>query len=121
MSADASHTAVELPLLTATSAVQIAHTDVTLDDVWTLDLAKLDGWHCLAANSAGGAPVTGCACRPCCSSTIAGLRGIQCLVQRGHVRSKVVMSGAGEDVFEPEPGWETDEDASADEGEQSDE
>ena len=33
--------------------VQVVHTDVTLDDLWRLDLAKLDGWQCLATNTAG--------------------------------------------------------------------
>jgi len=25
----------------------VAHTDVVLDDMWTLDLVKLDGWKCV--------------------------------------------------------------------------
>ncbi|KAK9845440.1 hypothetical protein WJX81_006475 [Elliptochloris bilobata] len=33
--------------------VEVAHTDVTLDDLWCLDLAKLDGWRCVRANTAG--------------------------------------------------------------------
>ena len=32
---------------------QVAHTDVTLDDLWSLDLARLDGWRCVRANTAG--------------------------------------------------------------------
>lgn len=32
---------------------QVAHTDITLDDMWKLDLAKLDGWSCVRANTAG--------------------------------------------------------------------
>ena len=38
----------------------MAHTDISLDDVWKLDLKKLDGWQCLAANSAGLHPVGLC-------------------------------------------------------------
>ncbi len=34
-------------------AAQVEHTDVTLDDLWALDLAKLDGWRCVRANTAG--------------------------------------------------------------------
>jgi len=33
--------------------VQIAHTDVTLDDIWSLDLAKLNGWQSVSENTAG--------------------------------------------------------------------
>lgn len=32
---------------------QIAHTDISLDDVWSLDLSKLDGWRSCRENSAG--------------------------------------------------------------------
>ncbi len=27
--------------------------DVTLDDIWRLDLAKLDGWQCVQENTQG--------------------------------------------------------------------
>lgn len=33
--------------------VEISHTDVVLDDVWSLDLHRLDGWSCIKENSAG--------------------------------------------------------------------
>jgi len=33
--------------------VEIGHTDVVLDDVWSLDLNKLDGWRCVKENSVG--------------------------------------------------------------------
>ena len=33
--------------------MQISLTDVTLDDIWKLDLNKLDGWTCVKENSAG--------------------------------------------------------------------
>ena len=33
--------------------MQVAHTDVTLDDIWTLDLIKLNGWQCVKENTAG--------------------------------------------------------------------
>ena len=33
--------------------VQIAHTDVTLDDIWSLDLVKLNGWQIVGENTAG--------------------------------------------------------------------
>ena len=33
--------------------VQVAHTDVTLDDIWSLDLIKLNGWQCVKENTAG--------------------------------------------------------------------
>ena len=32
---------------------QVAHTDITLDDLWALDLSRLDGWKCLQPNTAG--------------------------------------------------------------------
>lgn len=32
---------------------QVAHTDVVLDDVWSLDLSKLDGWTCVQENTGG--------------------------------------------------------------------
>ncbi|KAL4853408.1 Kelch domain-containing protein 4 [Chlorella vulgaris] len=32
--------------------VEIGHTDIVLDDLWSLDLSKLDGWKCLKANTA---------------------------------------------------------------------
>ena len=32
---------------------QIETKDVTLDDVWSLDLAKLDSWRCVRENTAG--------------------------------------------------------------------
>jgi hypothetical protein len=31
----------------------VAHTDVTLDDLWALDLQKLSGWRCVKENTAG--------------------------------------------------------------------
>ena len=33
--------------------VEIGHTDVVLDDMWCLDLGKLDGWKCIKENSSG--------------------------------------------------------------------
>lgn len=33
--------------------LQVAHTDVVLDDIWTFDLAKLDGWKCVKENTQG--------------------------------------------------------------------
>lgn len=33
--------------------VEIGHTDVVLDDLWCLDLNKLDGWKCVKENSSG--------------------------------------------------------------------
>lgn len=33
--------------------VEIGHTDVVLDDLWCLDLNKLDGWKCMKENSGG--------------------------------------------------------------------
>jgi hypothetical protein len=35
------------------SMVQVAHTDVTLDDMWSLDLVRLDGWRSVKVNSQG--------------------------------------------------------------------
>ena len=35
------------------AGAQVAHTDITLDDLWALDLAKLDGWVCIQPNTAG--------------------------------------------------------------------
>ena len=35
------------------TVVQIALDDVSLDDMWTLDLNKLDGWHCVKENTTG--------------------------------------------------------------------
>lgn len=32
---------------------QISLSDVTLDDIWKLDLNKLDGWVCVKENTAG--------------------------------------------------------------------
>ena len=32
---------------------QVAHTDVTLDDIWSLDLIKLNGWRSIKENTAG--------------------------------------------------------------------
>lgn len=31
----------------------MAHTDVTLDDLWSLDLSKLNGWRCVKENTEG--------------------------------------------------------------------
>ena len=33
--------------------VEIGHSDVVLDDLWSLDLNKLDGWNCVKENTAG--------------------------------------------------------------------
>ena len=33
--------------------VEIGHTDVVLDDLWCVDLNKLDGWKCVKENTAG--------------------------------------------------------------------
>ena len=33
--------------------VEIGHSDVVLDDMWSVDLNKLDGWKCVKANTAG--------------------------------------------------------------------
>lgn len=32
---------------------QVESKDVTLDDIWKLDLVKLDGWTCVRENSDG--------------------------------------------------------------------
>ena len=37
----------------STLSAQIAHTDVTLDDIWSLDLVKLNGWRLVRENTAG--------------------------------------------------------------------
>lgn len=37
----------------AACAQQIESTDVPLDDLWMLDLGKLDGWRCIKENSGG--------------------------------------------------------------------
>ena len=37
-------------------AVQLVLTDVTLDDLWRLDLKKLQGWECINDNTAGPSP-----------------------------------------------------------------
>ena len=37
----------------AVAGSQVAHTDVTLDDLWLLDLQKLQGWRCVKENTAG--------------------------------------------------------------------
>jgi N-acetylneuraminic acid mutarotase len=39
-------------LYLAGGIVEVEHTDVVLDDMWALDLNKLDGWRCLRENSA---------------------------------------------------------------------
>ena len=36
---------------TLPDALQIATTDVTLDDLWRLDLSKMDGWTCIKVGS----------------------------------------------------------------------
>lgn len=33
--------------------VEIGHNDVVLDDLWSVDLNKLDGWNCVKENTAG--------------------------------------------------------------------
>lgn len=33
--------------------LQIALDDVTLDDIWCVDLNKLDGWKCVKENTSG--------------------------------------------------------------------
>lgn len=33
--------------------LQIALDDISLDDLWALDLNKLDGWRCVKENTAG--------------------------------------------------------------------
>ena len=33
--------------------VQIALDDISLDDMWALDLNKLDGWRCVKENTTG--------------------------------------------------------------------
>ena len=33
--------------------LQIELSDLTLDDLWTLDLNKCDGWKCVKENTAG--------------------------------------------------------------------
>lgn len=32
-------------------AMQITHVDIQLDDIWCLDLNKLDGWRCVKENT----------------------------------------------------------------------
>ena len=39
--------------VTLTLSSQVAHTDVTLDDIWSLDLVKLNGWRIVRENTAG--------------------------------------------------------------------
>ena len=34
-------------------AAQIALDDISLDDLWALDLNKLDGWRCIKENTTG--------------------------------------------------------------------
>ncbi|KAK9823375.1 hypothetical protein WJX72_002326 [[Myrmecia] bisecta] len=34
-------------------SVEIAHTDITLDDIWCVDLNKLNGWRCIKPHSGG--------------------------------------------------------------------
>ena len=41
------------PSASSGSLAQVAHTDVTLDDLWALDLQKLAGWRCVQENTAG--------------------------------------------------------------------
>ena len=43
------HAAIEA----ADVLLQIALDDVTLDDIWCLDLNKLDGWKCVKENTSG--------------------------------------------------------------------
>lgn len=33
--------------------MQIALDDISLDDMWSLDLNKLDGWQCIKENTTG--------------------------------------------------------------------
>lgn len=33
--------------------MQIALDDISLDDLWALDLNKLDGWRCIKENTTG--------------------------------------------------------------------
>ena len=40
-------------LVVAGGVLEVAHTDVTLNDIWALDLKKLDGWRLLQANTEG--------------------------------------------------------------------
>ena len=42
-----------LSLIDGNRLVQVALNDVTLDDLWSLDLKKLDGWRCVKENTAG--------------------------------------------------------------------
>lgn len=35
------------------SVLQITSNDISLDDLWALDLAKLDGWRCIKENTSG--------------------------------------------------------------------
>lgn len=37
----------------AVCSEQVGHADVVLDDIWTLDLSKLDGWKCVKENTEG--------------------------------------------------------------------
>lgn len=41
------------------SVSQVAHTDMYLDDIWCLDLGKLDGWKCVKENTEGEAVFKG--------------------------------------------------------------
>lgn len=33
--------------------LQITSNDISLDDLWALDLSKLDGWCCIKENTSG--------------------------------------------------------------------
>ena len=33
--------------------MQITSNDISLDDLWALDLTKLDGWRCIKENTSG--------------------------------------------------------------------
>ena len=33
--------------------MKVGHADVVLDDIWTLDLGKFDGWRCVKENTEG--------------------------------------------------------------------
>lgn len=50
---DSSSCGVDLPAASALLLVQIALDDISLDDMWALDLNKLDGWRCVKENTTG--------------------------------------------------------------------
>lgn len=53
VSQSSTHVTVHAAIETADVLLQIALDDVTLDDIWCLDLNKFDGWKCVKENTSG--------------------------------------------------------------------